>query len=174
MEWSRRNLTQAGVGFYAGQRRVAASGGAGSAAEGASSAPSSCACLRGLFLEEHRGLSVADLEGADERRQLGGEDPPLRGLEPLEARDQACLADLGGLAEQGPTGRRESDGRATGIVRRRATDHQAALGQPAHHDGHGALMGQGARGQLVDRRSVAVCELVEHEELCAADAEPCL
>src|SRR5262249_18424701 len=37
---------------------------------------------------------------------------------------------------------------------------------------HGALVGQRARGQLVDRRGVAVGELMEHEELCAADAEP--
>src|SRR5262249_51447235 len=60
------------------------------------------------------------------------------------------------------------------IVRRRTADHQAALGQPAHHDRYGALMGQRALGQLVDRRRVAAGELVEHEELCAADAEPCL
>src|SRR5262245_35701863 len=35
-------------------------------------------------------------------------------------------------------------------------------------------MGQGAGGQLVDRRGVAAGELVEHEELCAADAEAAL
>src|SRR5215469_5529850 len=85
------------------------SDGAGSPAWGWLPAPSSCP--RGLFLEEHGGLSVADLEGADERRQLGGEGPPLRRRQPLEARDQACLADLGGLAEQGATGRCEGDGR---------------------------------------------------------------
>src|SRR5262245_45497517 len=99
------------------------------------------------------------------------EGPSLRWAEPLEGRDETRLADLGSPAEDGPSGSGERDRRPSCVVGARAPAHQPTRRQPAHHHRDGALMRVRPGRELVDRGRIAGGELMQDEELRAADPQ---
>src|SRR5262249_16267521 len=114
---------------------------------------------------------VVGLEGVHQGDEMRGERAALCRTESLETRDETRLADVGRATEEGASGGRQGDHGAACVVRSRAPDHESPGSQPAHDHRDGALVGVRARRELVDRGRVAVHELVENEELRAADPE---
>src|SRR5579884_976238 len=124
---------------------------------------------RGLLFEEHPGTLALRHGGLGDLGEGARERAAARGREPREGSEQPLLHGLGGAAQDGPAGGGERQLDAAGVGDGVPPRHEPALDEPPHDDGHRALVGVRAGGERAERIRGRGCELLEHEELRAAD-----
>src|SRR5262249_46231776 len=124
-----------------------------------------------ILLEEERSGAFGHAGGADDRGEAPRERAPCPARQRLDRGDQPLLDGHRGAPDQAPALPGEGDLHAAGVLPRLATERQSAPDELAHDDGDRALVGQGARGELVDRVAVRLAELLEDVELRAAETE---
>src|SRR5579875_664015 len=158
-------------------RRKPASAGPSDGATGSDARPPSAMSMspanpaRGVLFEEHPGVLAVRHGGLGDLRERAREHAAARGREPREGSEQPLLHGLGGAAQHGPAGGGESQLDAAGIGDGVPPRHEPMLDEPPHDDGYGALVGVRAGGERAEGIDGRGRELLEHEELRAADPD---
>src|SRR5579883_878508 len=158
-------------------RRKPASAGPSDGATGSDARPPSAMSMspanpaRGVLFEEHPGVLAVRHGGLGDLRERAREHAAARGREPREGSEQPLLHGLGGAAQHGPAGGGERQLDAAGIGDGVPPRHEPMLDEPPHDDGYGALVGVRAGGERAEGIDGRGRELLEHEELRAADPD---
>ena len=124
-----------------------------------------------VVLEEEAGLLRLDSGFAEPGVESVSELVELIGGEVAEGGGEACLNGRGGALEEFESLRRDGDLGSAGIIARGAAHDEAVLHEPGDDDGNGALVREGALSEFVDGLGGSGGELLQDEELCAADAD---
>src|SRR5690348_14213807 len=123
------------------------------------------------LLEEERRVRAPDARGGDPLLERGGEHAQPRGGKLAHAGDELRLHRDRSAPQHGAAAPGKPDLDAPGVRRRGLARDEPAVEEPAHHDGDRALVGEGARGELVHGARRGLLELLEHEELRAGEAD---
>src|SRR5919107_4967584 len=123
------------------------------------------------IIEEHAWLVLDGVHAADDLMQERRELPPGAGGQIVNRADQAVLDGARRLDADATAPRCQHQLEPACVAGGAPPRDEAALDQPRDYGRHGALMGAGAFRELVQRLRGRFGELLEHEELRAADSE---
>jgi hypothetical protein len=129
---------------------------------------------RAVLDEEHLGGLAGGAHRFDHALEQTLERLELRRRQLEQSMDKPHLGGHRSASHYPAAGRRESELAPPMVAGSRPAHDQALFDQPAHHDRDRALVGVRPIGQLVDGARRLLGQLLEHEQLSAADPESAL